>query len=115
MPHLKLEFADPVAERVNVAALLEELHQSLLTCGVFEPASVKSRAYPCHQWQVGEGGDAHNFIHLELALLSGRDNDCKRGLAERLMPLLEQHAATIDSLTIEIRDMESDTYLKSKR
>lgn len=112
MPNLIMEYADPVAERVNVPGLLEDLHQTLLSCGLFEPDSVKSRSYPCHNWLVGAEGDLNTFIHIELSMLSGRNPEQKRDLARSLVVVLEQHASTINSLTVDIRDMDRESFLK---
>ncbi|ELR63976.1 5-carboxymethyl-2-hydroxymuconate delta-isomerase [Photobacterium marinum] len=113
MPNLVMEYADPVAERVSVPGLLEDLHQTLLSCGLFEDNSVKSRSYPCHTWLVGPEGDLKTFIHLELRMLSGRSAEQKRELSRRLMAILEQHASEINSLTVDIRDMDRECFLKA--
>ncbi|KLV05671.1 MULTISPECIES: 5-carboxymethyl-2-hydroxymuconate Delta-isomerase [Photobacterium] len=112
MPNLVMEYAEPVAERVNVPGLLDDLHQVLLTSGVFEPASVKSRSYCCQNWLVGEAANVPTFIHLELSLLSGRSPETKRTISRALMAVLEQHAGGINSLTIDIRDMDRECFLK---
>jgi len=112
VPNLIMEYADPVAERVNVPGLLEDLHQILLSCGLFEPDSIKSRCYPCHTWLVGAEGDLNTFIHIELSMLSGRSSEQKRDLSRSLITVLEQHASTINSLTVDIRDMDRDSFIK---
>lgn len=115
VPNLIMEYAEPVAERVNVPGLLEDLHQTLLLCGLFEPDSVKSRSYPCRTWLVGEQGDLKTFIHIELSMLSGRTPEQKRELARSLIAVLEQHASTINSLTVDIRDMDRECFIKISR
>ncbi|MGR5064545.1 5-carboxymethyl-2-hydroxymuconate Delta-isomerase [Photobacterium sp. DNB22_13_2] len=112
MPNLVMEYAEPVVERVNISGLLDDLHTILLECGIFEPDSVKSRSYRCHNWLAGENRDLDTFIHIELTMLSGRSTEVKRDLSRALMTALEQHASTINSLTIDIRDMDSDCFLK---
>lgn len=112
MPNLVMEYSDPVAERVNVQGLLADLHRVLLICGLFEPDSVKSRSYPCHCWQIGDDGDRKTFIHLGLSMLAGRHPEQKRQLSRDLMTVLEAHASMIHSLTIDIRDMDTECFLK---
>ena len=112
MPNLVMEYSDPVAERVNVQGLLEDLHRALLISGLFESDSVKSRSYSCHSWQVGEEGDRKTFIHLGLSMMAGRHPEQKRQLSRDLMSVLEQHASMINSLTIDIRDMDPECFLK---
>ncbi|MGF1685298.1 5-carboxymethyl-2-hydroxymuconate Delta-isomerase [Photobacterium japonica] len=112
MPNLVMEYAEPVAERVNIPGLLADLHQVLLASGVFVPDTVKSRGYPCQTWLVGEGADIDTFIHVQLSLLAGRDAAVKRDLSRGLMAVLEQHATAVTSLTIDVRDMDRDCFLK---
>ncbi|MGF1691596.1 5-carboxymethyl-2-hydroxymuconate Delta-isomerase [Photobacterium kagoshimensis] len=112
MPNLVVEYADPVAERVNVAGLLDDLHRVMLASGLFEADAVKTRAYPCHNWLIGEDGVKQTFIHIELSLLSGRTVEQKRVLTREVMAELEKHAADINSLTIDVRDMDPETFLK---
>ena len=68
MPNLVLEYSNSVDERVNVQGLLEDLHKVTLDSGLFELASVKSRALRCHNWLVGEEGDSVDFIHINFDL-----------------------------------------------
>ncbi|MGF1724534.1 5-carboxymethyl-2-hydroxymuconate Delta-isomerase [Photobacterium nomapromontoriensis] len=112
MPNLVMEYAEPVAERVNIPGLLTDLHQALLGCGLFTPDTVKSRSYSCQDWLVGDEADIATFIHIEVSMLSGRTAAVKRELSQLLMGVLEQHAATINSLTVDIRDMDRDCFLK---
>ncbi|GHA44048.1 5-carboxymethyl-2-hydroxymuconate Delta-isomerase [Photobacterium aphoticum] len=112
MPNLVMEYAEPVAERVNIPGLLADLHQVLLDSGVFVPDTVKSRSYPCQTWLVGEGADIDTFIHVQLSLLDGREPAVKRELSRALMVVLEQHATAVTSLTVDIRDMDRDCFMK---
>lgn len=112
MPNLVMEYAEPVVERVNIPGLLDDLHTLLLECGIFEPGTVKSRSYCCQNWLVGKQRDLDTFIHIELSMLSGRSGEVKRELSRALMMVLEGHAASISSLTINIRDMDQDCFLK---
>ena len=112
MPHLICEYSDPVSERVNIDLLLEDLHSCLIDSKEFEPGNVKTRAYACHQWLVGESHDSKDFIHISLYLLSGRSTDVKRALSERILWVLQTHAAQIESLTVDVRDMDVNVYRK---
>ncbi len=78
MPNLVLEYSNSVDERVNVQGLLEDLHKVALDSGLFELASVKSRALRCHNWLVGEEGDSVDFIHINFDLLTGRSQNKTR-------------------------------------
>ncbi|WP_045422128.1 5-carboxymethyl-2-hydroxymuconate Delta-isomerase [Vibrio jasicida] len=112
MPNLVLEYSNSVDERVNVQGLLEDLHKVALDCGLFELASVKSRALRCHNWLAGEEGDSVDFIHINFDLLAGRSPEQKRELSRALMVVLQEQASHVRSLTVNVRDMDIDCFQK---
>ncbi|PFG45430.1 5-carboxymethyl-2-hydroxymuconate isomerase [Vibrio sp. ES.051] len=112
MPNLVLEYSNSVEERVNVQGLLEDLHKTALESGLFEFASVKSRTLRCHHWLIGEEGSKVDFIHINFELLSGRTQEQKRELSRGLMGVLQEQASHVHSLTVNIRDMDVDTFQK---
>ncbi|WP_407832657.1 5-carboxymethyl-2-hydroxymuconate Delta-isomerase [Vibrio rotiferianus] len=112
MPNLVLEYSNSVDERVNVQGLLEDLHKVTLDSGLFELASVKSRALRCHNWLVGEEDDSVDFIHINFDLLAGRSAEQKRELSRALMVVLQEQASHVRSLTVNVRDMDIDCFQK---
>ncbi|MGO1295739.1 MAG: 5-carboxymethyl-2-hydroxymuconate Delta-isomerase [Vibrio sp.] len=113
MPNLIMEYSDSVEERVNAQKLLEDLHQRALDSGLFAKGDVKSRAVRCHDWLLGEEQDSQDFIHVTFELLSGRTPEQKRTLVEQLMMVLQQEASEIRSLSINMRDMDKQTFMKT--
>lgn len=112
MPNLVLEYTNSVDERVNVQRLLEDLHKTVLDSGLFELASVKSRALRCHHWLIGEEEDNLDFIHINFELLAGRTPEQKRELSRALMRVLQEQASHIHSLTVNVRDMDAECFQK---
>ncbi len=112
MPNLVLEYSNSVEERVNVQGLLEDLHYVALNSGLFEASSVKSRTLRCHHWLVGDLADDVDFIHISFDLLDGRTPEQKREIARQMMDVLVAQASYVYSLTVEIRDMDKDCFLK---
>ncbi|SJL84736.1 5-carboxymethyl-2-hydroxymuconate Delta-isomerase [Vibrio palustris] len=112
MPNLIMEYSDSVDERVNVQKLLEDLHQLALDCGLFAKSDVKSRAIGCHDWLIGEEQDSQDFIHLTVEMLFGRTQEQKRTLGEQLMAVLQQEASNVRSLSLNMRDMDRETFIK---
>ncbi len=112
MPYLVMEYSHSVEERVNVPGLLEDLHYLVLSSGLFESASVKSRAQRCQHWLVGKASDDADFIHIDFDLLAGRSAQQKRVLSEQLMAVLLAKAGQIESLTVNVRDMDKDAFQK---
>lgn len=112
MPNLVLEYSSSVEERVNVAGLLEDLHQAAINSGLFDVDSVKSRALRYHQWLIGEESDTLDFIHINFELLDGRTAEQKRELSRQLIEVLRQQAGHIHSLTVNVRDMDRECFQK---
>lgn len=112
MPHLVMEYSNSAEERLNMQGLLEDLHQVAIDSGLFSTKDIKSRAVRVHSWLVGDKGNSVDFIHITLELLSGRTAEQKRELSRSLMDVLAEQASHIDSLTINVRDMEKACFQK---
>jgi 5-carboxymethyl-2-hydroxymuconate isomerase len=112
MPHLIMEYSNSAEERLNMQGLLEDLHQVAIDSELFSINDVKSRAIRVHSWLVGDKGNSVDFIHLTVELLSGRTAEQKRELSRELMDILAEKASHIDSLTINVRDMEPESFQK---
>lgn len=112
MPNLVMEYSNSVEERVNIPGLLDDLHQVALKSGLFELASVKSRAMRINDWLIGEEGDSVDFIHLSFELLAGRTEEQKRDLSRQLIDTLQGQASHVRSLTVNIRDMDKACFQK---
>ncbi|EGA69861.1 5-carboxymethyl-2-hydroxymuconate isomerase [Vibrio sinaloensis DSM 21326] len=112
MPNLVMEYSNSVDERVNVQGLLEDLHKVALQSGLFDVGSVKSRALRCHHWLVGDEGDSVDFIHISFELLDGRTAEQKCELSRQLMTVLQEQASHVRSLTVNMRDMDKESFQK---
>jgi 5-carboxymethyl-2-hydroxymuconate isomerase len=120
MPHLTLEFSENVAPRVDCAAAFASLHTALMEFETFPLADIKSRAV-CHRiYCVGNGAEANGFVHLTLALLSGRDISVRQRMTEACLKILTQVVAVDDgdpdalriNVSVELREMDRATYGK---
>ncbi|MFV0574628.1 MAG: 5-carboxymethyl-2-hydroxymuconate Delta-isomerase [Vibrio sp.] len=112
MPNLVMEYSNSIEERVNVQALLEDLHQVTIQSGLFEVNDVKSRTLRTHHWLIGNLEDSVGFIHIDFELLAGRTDEQKKALSEALMAALLEKASFVASLTVNIRDMDRNCFQK---
>jgi len=115
MPHLHLETTADLNENGDVPDILEALVEALQ--GIESISGKGLRA--CHSlrsvWVMGEGAEP-GFAHCTLSILTGRSPELRRMLAEAMMQVLrrsfvyslEQNEIVI---TVEVREMERDTYL----
>ncbi len=112
MPNVVMEYSNSIEERVNVQALLEDLHQATIQSGLFGVGDVKSRTLRTHHWLIGDLDDSVDFIHVTLELLDGRTAEQKKALSESLMQALQAKASFVASLTVNIRDMDRACFQK---
>ncbi len=111
MPHLVLEHSAEIADTHDLPALSRALFNAACESDLFaNPAAVKTRTMPCQN--VRMGSSPQTFAHLTVWLLSGRSTTAKAQLAEELMFVLDKHLPDVGSLSVDPRDMTTETYLK---
>ncbi|MDB6145034.1 MAG: 5-carboxymethyl-2-hydroxymuconate isomerase [Pseudomonas sp.] len=117
MPHLTMEHSANLPE-LNLAKTLLVLNQTLLISGHFgAEMDIKSRSIAVEVFQVGTVAASRGFVHLKLALLSGRSSGVKKVLSESLLAAL-QDASTWPAgvevqLSCEVVDLDRDSYAKA--
>jgi 5-carboxymethyl-2-hydroxymuconate isomerase len=119
MPHIVLEY--PATLPVpDLADALGALHRALAPLGPFALDDFKSRAHCCDVACVGAGGARRAFAHVEVGVLDRRDAEVQRLVADATLAWLERTFAEcltgwdVD-LTVEVREIRSALYRKSRR
>lgn len=110
MPHLVLEHsAELGADRIT--ATCEALFDAACASPIFTNlASIKIRSVPCHNVRMGTTPET--FAHLTVWLLSGREQPFKQDLARALLTVMDSHLPEVGALSVDPRDMDTETYLK---
>lgn len=116
MPHIVLEYSSNLKTKPS-AGLLAQLHELLPAIGPFDRSSIKSRIVEHTEFCVADGNPTSAFVHLQLAILSGRDLQTKQKVSEGLAAKLQQYFAEAMStqqisLTVEIRELATQCYSK---
>lgn len=117
MPHLILETTADLPENANVPDILEALANELATYKTVASDTIKGSHVLRSVWHMGAGGPP-GFAHLTIAVLSGRPLELRRRIAEGMSRVLHDHlaeslAAGEVSVTVELREMDRDTYIRS--
>ena len=117
MPHCKIEYSANIEDKIETGALLERLHALIVDSGPFDLETIKSRMTAHDTYIVGDGKIDQAFVHLELAILSGRDEATRNQVSKALHAfLLEEFPETARtktcSFTVEIREMDAECYTK---
>jgi 5-carboxymethyl-2-hydroxymuconate isomerase len=112
MPHAVLEYSANIAPSVRTSGIVADIHRIMLDCGLFTPDSIKTRAYSTDMFHVGQLAEEGSFAHVTIALLAGRIVEQRKMLSDNMLALLKASLPHADSLTVEIREMDKDTYGK---
>ena len=115
MPHIHLETTADLPENADVPDILEALVATISAQETVSPASIKAYHTLRSNWAMGEGAPA-GFAHCSLMVLTGRPMELRRRMADAAMATLKEHfkmslEAGEVSLTLEVREMERETYL----
>ena len=116
MPHLHLEYTANLTQLDTDKALLR-LNHALVGSGQFGAEfDIKSRALKVEHYRVGTGINERGFVAVRLALLSGRSPQVKQQLSQSLLAVLHDLGPWPEGvqvqLSVELRDMERDSYSK---
>ncbi|MDF0604767.1 5-carboxymethyl-2-hydroxymuconate Delta-isomerase [Neisseriaceae bacterium TC5R-5] len=116
MPHLTLEYSNNLSD-FSPQPVLEALNQALLLSGEFAEIDIKSRAIAFEHFQIGTEKQRRGFIHVTLAIFSGRSTKKKQSISQKLLHALQQAAklpADIEvQLCAEIIEIDRAAYSKT--
>ena len=107
MPHIIVEYTSKLESQIP--ALLLDLHDALAAEGI-EKARIKTRGLAIDHAVVGDQGADGRMLHATLLLLAGRDLVTKRAYGDALHGVMKEAAPEGCAVTLEIRDMDADSY-----
>lgn len=119
MPQMIVEYSDNI-QNLDIQKLLSGLNQSLFETGlVNHPDDIKSRARANSDYLIGFGDNPQAYIHVRLAILTGRSSDQKNLMADQLSAFLNtfetyQAEGLEIQLCVEIAEMPKEHYRKVK-
>lgn len=116
MPHIILETTADLPENAQVPDILEALTEELSSYETVTPSAIKAYHTLRSNWCMGAGGPP-GFAHVTVAIMTGRPLELRKKIADGMWKVLrEQFAESLGneevSLTLEVREMDADTYRK---
>ena len=116
MPHIHLETTADLVENDRVPDLLAALVEELARYETVHPASIKAYHTLRATWAMGAGAKA-GFAHCTCMVLSGRPAELRQtisnGMFAKLTDLFSESVENGEAgLTLELREMDRDTYRK---
>lgn len=117
MPHLHLEYTANLPD-LNADVALMRLNNTLVGSGQFSAEyDIKSRAVRLETFKVGTVLAERAFVHVKLALLSGRSSQIKQQLSDSLLAVVKDLCEWPEGLEVqlcvEILDIERESYAKT--
>jgi 5-carboxymethyl-2-hydroxymuconate isomerase len=116
MPQLILEYSANIIEKASLFKLLNQINTYLSDHLPTELLSCKSRAYECNTFCIGDGDANNAFVHINLKVMSGREEATLNEVGSGIMHLLKDYL--IESaiqhrlqITLEIEELQK-TYFK---
>lgn len=116
MPHILLETTADLFENANIPDILEGLVAKLCSFETIDSKAVKASHTLKSNWSMGEGAPA-GFAHCTVGMMSGRPLELRRAIANGMYEELQSHfEMSLEnnevSLTLELREFDSETYQK---
>lgn len=116
MPHVTLEYSANV-QPLDVQKLLRTVNQAMIDTGEFESLDIKSRAVKQEEFLIGLADSGHAYIHVKVALLSGRSAETKLNISKQLLDVLHSQLLPIAGirlqLCVEMQDIDRVAYSKA--
>jgi len=112
MPHCIIEYSKTIEIAIDLDSVIDNVFEAVSESDLFERSSVKVRAIGYDFYKSGL--DDHNFIHVCIRILSGRNKQQKKILSNAVLSRLSQVTEGVKSITIEVVDMETTCYSKQE-
>lgn len=110
MPHFVIEYARKLEASLDIDAVMEAAFEAGSESGIISAADIKIRAIAYDHARFEGGIDT--FLHVTVSMLEGRSDSQKEDLALRLRELLGTRFPEVESISIDIRDMNAAAYKK---
>jgi 5-carboxymethyl-2-hydroxymuconate isomerase len=117
MPHITIECSSNVVPKLDVARLVEDVHEAALSTGIFPVGGTRTRFVERTQYRIADGHPENGFVHVVLRIGAGRDLETKRragtavfdALCAFLQPLYDRMPLGI---SMEVQEIDPDLNFK---
>jgi len=110
MPHLIVEVAQDAATPAQIPPLVDAVHAAAQASGLFEASHIKTRAIPVASYRTGM--DDRPYIHAQLRIKPGRNDDQKKTLSAAVLAAIRGQALAAGVITVEVVEMDGASYAK---
>ena len=112
MPHQFIEYSANLADRTDIQALVDRMHEVALQTGVFPMGGLRTRAVCRDHYRIADGHPDNAFVNVYLRV-APRPQDQRDHASKLLFDALKDFLAPVyDSsplaLSLEIQHLEAD-------
>lgn len=118
MPHLIIEYSANIEDRIALDELLDKLHATALTTGVFPIGGLRIRAHRTERYRVADNSPDNGFVHVTAMIGHGRALDVQQRAGEQLFAALTAHLHSLyerSPLAISLNVQELHSVLNFKK
>ena len=110
MPHLVVEYSRSIENTYDVKVIMDVVFEAGVCSGIMKAEDIKVRALAYDHYRLG--GGLTSFLHLGAYLLTGRTPEQKEHFSTLMRSRLADHFPEIESISIDVRDMDPVAYKK---
>jgi 5-carboxymethyl-2-hydroxymuconate isomerase len=118
MPHIIAEYSANLEDRLDVQALVDDLHRAAVESSIAEIAGIRTRAVPREHFRVADGKPENGFVHIVARLRIGRPEEKRKALGQALLAAADKRLADVYpthpiGLTVEIHEIDHMTFRRN--
>jgi 5-carboxymethyl-2-hydroxymuconate isomerase len=118
MPHLIVEYSANLEKRIDIPDLVRKVHTATLATGVFDPASVRTRAERREHYAIADGHPDNSFVAVSVRIASGRDAETRKRIGKTIFDSLCGYLAPVYEaspigISLEVQDMDTVEFRKN--
>jgi 5-carboxymethyl-2-hydroxymuconate isomerase len=95
LPHLIIEYSANIEDQIALDELLDKLHATALTTGVFPLGGLRIRAHCTQRYRIADKHADNGFVHMTALIGHGRPLDVQQRAGEQLFETLRTHLAPL--------------------
>ena len=91
VPHLIVEYSGNIEDQMDLAGLLDKLHEAASESGIFPLGGLRTRAERRNHYRIADCHPDNGFVHVTAMVGHGRELGVRRRVGEDLFRVICKH------------------------
>ncbi|HVB56671.1 MAG TPA: hypothetical protein VNE63_09620 [Candidatus Acidoferrales bacterium] len=118
MPHLTVEYSANLEKRIDILDLVRKVHTAAIATGVFDTATVRTRAERREHYVIADGHPENSFVAVSVRIATGRDAETRKRIGQTIFDSLCSYLEPIYEaapigISLEVQDMDAVEFRKN--